>query len=88
MTFRLRVSRDALRYLRRLDAPSQERIAQRIDQLLDDPLAPRLGKPLRGQTDLRAARVGGWRLLYAVDRESQTVTVERIAQRGQVYRNL
>ena len=84
MTFRLRVSRDALRYLRRLDAPSQERIVQRIDQLLDDPLAPRFGKPLRGQTDLQAARVGGWRLLYPVDQQSETLTVERIAPRGQV----
>ena len=88
MTFRLRVSRDALRYLRRLDAPSQERITQRIEQLLDDPLALRISKPLRGQTDLRAARVGGWRLLYSVDRQTQTLTVERIAPRGQVYRNL
>ncbi len=88
MTFRLRVSRDALRYLQRLDAPSQERIARRIDQLLDDPLDQRLGKPLHGQADLRAARIGGWRLLYSVDQESQTVTVERIAPRGQVYRNL
>lgn len=88
MTFRLRFSRDALHYLQRLDAPSQERVAQRIDQLLDDPLAPRFGKPLRGQTDLRAARVGGWRLLYSVDRQSQTLTIERIAPRGQVYRNL
>ena len=52
MTFRLRVSRDALRYLQRLDAPSQERIARRIDQLLDDPLDQRLGKPLHGQADL------------------------------------
>ena len=88
MTFRLRLSRDALRYLQRLDAPSQERITQRIDRLLDDPFAPQFGKPLRGQTDLWAARVGGWRLLYSVDQQSQTVTVERIARRGQVYRNL
>ena len=88
MTFRLRVSRDALRYLRRLDAPSQERIAQRIDQLLDDPLAPRFGKPLRGQTDIRAARVGAGASAIRSDQQSETLTVERIAPRGQVYRNL
>ena len=88
MAFRLRLSREALRYLQRLDSSSQERITRRIEQLPEDPVASQHAKPLSGPSGLWGSRVGGWRLVYAIDRQTQTVTMERIAPRGQAYRNL
>jgi mRNA interferase RelE/StbE len=47
----------------------------------------RVGGPLSGQpTDLRSARRGSYRIIYAVDEEFDRVDVVHIDHRGDVYR--
>ncbi|MEO8541491.1 MAG: hypothetical protein ABI577_17240 [bacterium] len=54
-------------------------------RLSDDPFGPGT-KPLKGR-ESRALRVGGWRLIYAVDIESQFIMIQVIGPRGQAYRD-
>lgn len=88
MTYRVGISRRAGTYIRRLDTRMQTRVLGRLAQLSQDPLASAHSKPLTGPTGLRAARVGGLRILFVVDEAAQTVRVAAVGSRGQIYREL
>ena len=83
--WRVRLSSTAAKAFRRLDRDTQERLGDKFDELAADPLTA--SKPLTG-SDMRSARVGGWRLLLDLDRDTGLVIVQTIAPRGQVYRRL
>jgi mRNA interferase RelE/StbE len=87
MTYEVRLSGDAEAYLRRLDEATQERIRARLAQIAADPFGPHT-KALTGVAGLRSARVGGYRVLFGVDRAAATVGVSVIGPRGQVYRDV
>lgn len=75
----------ARRQLRRLP----ERYAAAIVELLPAIAAnpKRLGKPLRFELEGRwAARRGPYRVIYALDERTHTVTVLAIAHRADAYR--
>ncbi|MBA4179477.1 MAG: hypothetical protein C0506_02715 [Anaerolinea sp.] len=88
MIYRLRISREAERYLARLDAVMQRRVQRRIDQIVASPLDGDVAKPLVGRQGLRTSRVGSLRIVYRVIDSEILVLIERIAPRGQVYRDL
>ena len=67
--------------------PRSTRIVQRLVQLGDDPFGPH-SKPLEGRTNDRSSRVGGWRIIFSVDRQRELVEVSAIGPRGQIYRQL
>lgn len=85
MTYTVRLSRSASAYLHRLDPPTQQRIALRVDQIAEDPYGPHT-KLLRSTGGARAARVGRYRILFDVDTAAQILYVTDIGPRGQVYR--
>lgn len=87
MNYRVHLSRDAAHYLQRLSRPDQERIARRVDQIATAPYGPHT-KPLTNAPGRRAARVGGYRIIFAVDDEAHVVNISAIAPRGQAYRRL
>lgn len=75
----------ARRQLRRLP----ERYAAAVVGLLPAIAAnpKRLGKPLRFELEGRwAARRGPYRVIYALEQESRTVTVLAVAHRADAYR--
>ena len=83
--WRIRVMPTARRQLRRLP----ERYAAAIVELLPAIAAnpKRLGKPLRFELEGRwAARRGPYRVIYALDERTHTVTVLAIAHRTDAYR--
>jgi mRNA interferase RelE/StbE len=83
--WRIRVMPTARRQLRRLP----ERYAAAIVELLPAIAAnpKRLGKPLRFELEGRwAARRGPYRVIYALDERTHTVTVLAIAHRADAYR--
>ncbi len=86
MSFTLIVSPEPRRYLERLDERSRKRFLRKFRELSTDPFHQT--KTLQGVQGLRSARVGGWRVLYTVDLEAQTISIDHIAPRGQVYRGL
>ena len=87
MNYQVVVSHEAEKVLDRLDCPTEHRIRQRILLLASDPVDPRLSSPLTDRDGLRKSRVGGWRILFTVDRTTKTVYVLAIDTRGQVYRH-
>ena len=88
MSYTLQVSRSAAAYLERLDQHTKERLERKLTELRDDPLAAQHSKPLRNAAGVRSARVGGWRIIFTIDGQSQTVRIDTIAPRGQAYRGL
>ncbi len=86
MTYRVQLSRQAATYLGRLGRTDQERIARRIEQIATNPHGSQT-KPLTNLSGRRAARVGGYRFVFAIDDEAHIVSLSD-GPRGQVYRRL
>lgn len=87
MKFRVSVSHEAKKVLDRQDRHSERRLRARLAQLGDDPFDPRLSAPLTERPGVRKSRVGGWRILFTVDRDAIIVNVVSIDTRGQVYKH-
>lgn len=91
MNYEVRLSREAVKTLDRMDSKTEKRIRSRLYKLSDnplDPLDPRLSKSLTDMEGLRSSRVGGWRILYTIDNSANAVIVIAVRPRGQAYRNL
>ena len=86
MTYRVELSGEARRALRRLP----DKVAPAIVEFITGALADnpqRLSKPLVGDlVDLRSARRGDYRVLLRLDESAQVVLVIRIEHRSEVYR--
>jgi mRNA interferase RelE/StbE len=87
VSFRVSIAHEAEKILDRLDRPTEQRIRARFVQLADDPFDPRLSAPLADRPGIRKSRVGGWRILFAVDREAKAVYILSVDTRGQVYKH-
>ena len=86
MSYRPLLSNEAAKTILRADSKLRARLQKRIRELADDPYGPRLSSPLTGRIGVRKSRVGGWRILFTVDRERQLVQIASVDTRGQVYR--
>ena len=87
MTYRVVVANEAEKILDRLDRPTERRIRSRFVQIAEDPFDPRISGPLSERPGIRKSRVGGWRILFAVDREAKALYVVTVDTRGQVYKH-
>jgi mRNA interferase RelE/StbE len=87
VTYRVAVSHEAEKILDRLDHPTEQRIRTRFVQLAEDPFDPRLSAPLTERAGVRKSRVGGWRILFVVDRDAKVLYVVTVDTRGQVYKH-
>jgi mRNA-degrading endonuclease RelE of RelBE toxin-antitoxin system len=83
--FSLSLARTAARYLDRCDAPTRDRLRQKLEKLKTDPFDPRNSKPLKGRNDQRAARVGDLRILFQV--QGLDIIVAEIGPRGEIYKH-
>lgn len=63
------------------------RILDRIDRLPAHPNPPQSAK-LQGAERLYRLRVGDYRIVYEVDRETEQITVHYVRHRREVYRTL
>lgn len=86
--FQVRITAAALRDIEKR-VPRKLRLAveRAIDKLREEPL-PHGAKPLHGVPSLYRIRVGDYRIVYSADRKAQSVTVEKIGHRKEVYRFL
>ena len=87
MNFRVSVAHEAEKILDRLDRPTEERVRARFVQLAVDPFDSRLSGPLADRPGIRKSRVGGWRILFTVDREAKAIYILSVDTRGQVYKH-
>ena len=86
MNFRVSVAHEAEKTLDRLDRSTEQRVRARFVQLAVDPFDPRLSAPLADRPGIRKSRVGGWRVLFTVDREARAIYILSVDTRGQVYK--
>ncbi len=87
MTYEIRLAHDAAAYLQRVDRRTFERFQERLEQIATDPYGPHT-KSLAGPGKRRAARVGGWRIIFTVETTARVIYVSDVGPRGQVYRGL
>ena len=88
MNYRVVVAHEAEKVLDRLDRPTERRIRSRFLQLAADPFDPRLSAPLTERSGVRKSRVGGWRILFTVDRNATVISIATVDTRGQVYKRI
>lgn len=81
------IHREAKKELRRLPRHILQSIMAYIQTLADDSYPEGSGK-IQGHSDLYRIRVGDWRVIYVVDSVLHTVTILRVASRGEAYRSL
>ena len=86
MSYRVILAREAEKVLDRLDRPTERRIRARVVQLAEDPFDPRLSAALTERAGVRKSRVGGWRILFTVDRDAKMLHIITVDTRGQVYK--
>jgi mRNA interferase RelE/StbE len=82
VTYHISVSHEADKLLDRLDRPTERRLRARFVQLGDDPFDPRLSAPFTERPGVRKSRVGGWRILFTVNRGMMVVNVVTVNTRG------
>ena len=88
MSFEVRLETAVVKTLDRVDRTTEKRFRKRIEGLASDPFDPRLSQTLTGKGDMRKARVGGWRIVFEVDRAKRWIAVVALQRRGQVYKRL
>lgn len=84
----VRYSKDALKFLARLDKKSVERIRLAIQGLTQSPPEGDI-KPMQGYSDNRKRlRVGGWRVIfkYGTDGKLEILFIIDIGNRGDIYK--
>jgi mRNA interferase RelE/StbE len=85
VTWTVRFTPEAERQADALDPPIRQRIANRLDQLAQNPRNVSNVKALAGGNQFRL-RVGDWRLIYTLQDEVLLVLVVRVGHRREVYR--
>jgi mRNA interferase RelE/StbE len=70
--------------LRRLPAEARSRCLERAEALRENP-RPRAAAKLTGRERTYRLRVGRYRVVYQIDDEERTVTVEYVRHRGRAY---
>lgn len=84
----IRYSKDALKFLKKLDKKSVDRIRTAISGLTRQPPEGDI-KQMKGYSDFRMRlRVGSWRVIYRYDTDGQIVVllIIDIGNRGDIYK--
>ncbi len=86
MVYTIKMSSAARRQLRKLDRPTQRRVAQRINGLADDPRPSGVVKLTDVTPPVYRVREGQYRILYNINDNQLIVLVLRISHRSEAYR--
>lgn len=81
---RVQLSKKAAKVIDRMDRPTQQRIRVALEGLGKEPPEGDI-KLLTGKQGVHRLRVGGWRLLFSHSQDD-TILIEKIAPRGQAYK--
>jgi len=84
--YKILFTKSADKTLRKLPRELAQRIRQRLDDIAKNPYAKHLDvTKLQNRPGFRL-RVGGWRVIYEIERDELIILVLRIGTRGEVYR--
>ena len=84
MTYRVEVTRSAVKALRRVNPADTARLRGAIAMLAEDPRPP-ASRPLRGRDGWRL-RVGDYRVLYTIRDDVLLIDVVAVAHMSSAYR--
>lgn len=79
--YRIKITETAKKEIRRLLGHVRQRARRIVISLGDDPRPP-AAKELRGLPGRYRLRLNGWRIIYRVEDEVQSVTILRIRQKA------
>lgn len=85
MTYRVTLTRTAVKERSRLETQEQKRVDAALKSLIETSRPPGAKKLSSRQQDWRI-RVGNYRILYEIDDDNQLITIWRIAHRREAYR--
>jgi mRNA interferase RelE/StbE len=74
--------KQAIKALERTDAATRQKIKQGIEDIPKGDI-----KKLQGHTELYRLRIGDWRIVFSYP-DSDTVLIEKISSRGDVYKGV
>ena len=77
---KIEYSKAAVKFIGTMDKKTKQRVKAAIEKIPDGDI-----KPLRGSNALYRLRVGSLRIVFSYP-DSETVLIERIAPRGDVYK--
>jgi mRNA interferase RelE/StbE len=83
--YRIEVSSDPAKYIKKLDKPTRERIKKQLDELALDPM--KNSKHLVNSAS-RSCRVGDFRILFEIIEAERIILISAIGPRGQIYEKL
>ena len=87
MKYTVAISRPAEKALDRMDRSLEHRMRERFRALAENPYDPRISDWMVERPGARKSRVGGWRILYTVDRGQLVIFIMTVDTRGQVYKH-
>jgi mRNA interferase RelE/StbE len=87
MAYNIVILPSALKELQRIPKKQRSQIGEKIGRLRDDPFPP-TAKKLQGIADTYRIDSGDYRVLYQVAQNILAVTVVKVGNRKDVYRNL
>lgn len=76
----IRYAKAAVKVINGMDRPTKQRIRNAVGRLPKGDV-----KPLSGSVRLYRLRVGDWRIVFSYP-DGNTVVIEKIAPRGEVYK--
>jgi len=85
MSWEVRLSREVVRYLSRLEERRRGRLMRALEDFRENPFIGDV-KPIKGRKGTYRRRVGSYRIIYAVDYESHVVKILKVGTRGDIYK--
>lgn len=85
-TFKVHLSAQARRYLKRSDKVTRKLIATAINTICENPMHGTNIVPLRGFSQKYRYRLKDMRIIYTLNIKERLISVDIIGQRGDVYK--
>ena len=86
MTYEVRIRRQAQKKLQSLPKQERFRVAEKINQLGENPDDAGLDTKRLTGTPLNRLRVGDWRIIYDRQDAIKVISVEKLKPRGDAYK--
>ena len=83
--YKLTYHKEAVKYIAKQEKSVQERIAQGVSGLLNDPPAGDI-KQMKGYTGLYRLRIGTIRVLFEISHNEKVVYIRAVDSRGGIYK--
>ena len=85
MKFEVKLSNRTYKILKGINRPVYDRIIKKIEKLSKDPFSPDAKRVIGREEKAFRVRVGGYRILYVVYFDKETILIVNIDKRSKAY---